>query len=501
MKTIWKTLISLTVALSFCIGMGTMTFASESNDISLDDLLGLLSSLAVEEEGEETVEEVFEELTDEPVSGSESFAGVLFQVPDTFVKISEDDEIVMYCDSSFSHFLSISYFEAEEGEDFSLSSEANQHDLFESMTDGGSEISDYQLTTVDGHTALRVWYDQDIDSETPVKGNAIVIELENGLFAATLISLTDLESDGLELFEAFEGSIRINGSTASDGSKDSLFQSSNDPAPAAVPSGSAAQTPEDAIDASAVDEVVLLDDDICKVSLKNFTIPEDAWYGFSVKVYTENKSDQDLYFTTNYTTLNGYVIEPYWGETVAAGHKSNTEMTFYADEIEENGITNISELAFKLVVRDDNSYDTLESGYYTILPFGTDVPAQPEQEFPADAIVLVDNDILTLVVTGSPFSGTYYTEIPVYIENHTDKVISMSAYGSSAVNGYEISTYLYDDIPAGKKTNTTLYWSNDVLEENDIETIEEVELDLTVGDAEDWSVSPYYSELIYFEVN
>ena len=492
MRKMWKTLVSLITVLALCAGMGTMAFASEGSaeDVSLDDILGLLSSLNTEEVVDEAEEEVAVGEAEEVAAGTHNVGGVTFSIPEDMLDLGESDGAYAYIDSTFTNVIAITYMDYD-GEEVSLSSEIYQKLMVAGIESEGSVVSDYSVIDIDGHTAMDIQYSQDVDGLTVV-GRSLVLELQDGLFVA---AVTSNESDPAPVFDAFVASIQIDESgapeaaPAADPGKDSL-----------VGAGTGAmEVPADAIDATTMDEVVLLDDDLCTVSIKGFEVPDDDWYGYKVKMFVDNKSDQELRFSADYISLNGYVLNPYWGETVAGGHKSNSEMTFYLEDMAANNITDVNELGLKVVVRNED-YDDLDTGYFTILPNGTDAPAQPEQVFPDDAQVLVDNDVLTLIVTGAPYSDDYYTSIPVYVENHTDNVIALSAYGSSAVNGYEVYTGLYGAIPGGKKMNTTIYWDNDDLAENDIDTIEEVELELTVSDDEDWSVDDYYSDVINFTV-
>jgi len=311
------------------------------------------------------------------------------------------------------------------------------------------------------------------------------------------VSAADAAPDEQTLNEILELLNSLSTETVEDtGTEDAGTEDGQEPAaaPAAAPA-------EGAIDATETEEVVLLDDDLCTVTMKKFAVPEDDWYGFSAKVFVENKSDVNIWVQAENVCLNGYVIDPYWSASVASGHKSNSEMTFYASDLEANGITDISELSFRLEIDDDDTYDDLEMADFTILPFGKDAPAQPAPEFGDDAMVLVDNDDFCLIITGEPVATDYYLSLPVYIENRTDINIHFSTYGSSAINGYEISPSLYATVPAGKRMNTELSWSISDLEDNDIEEIEDVELDLTVEDNDDWYADPVFDEMVYFSMN
>lgn len=495
MKKKWKTLVSLALAFALCVSMTTMAFAAETNsgsDVSLEDILGLLSSLTTDETEEVIEEEIADGTLEEIPEGTTTLHGVSFVLPDDMIDLGEmEDGSVAFIDSSFSKVAAFSFFEASPGEDFSLDNELNQRIMIAGITGEGSDVADYTLSDFNGYNVLEIEFSRE-ENGLLVQGLAYVIELEDGLFVAAFSSS---DSDLTDLYNAFTGSLRVGGAAAPSDTpasgKDTLGQGTG---------SSTAEVPEDAIDATLVDEVVLLDDDLCKVSLKSFEQSDDSWYGYTVKVYAENKSDQDLRFSADYICLNDYVVSAYWGEDVSAGHKSNSELGIYPNVLEENNITEVNELSLMIRVMDD-SYNDIEKAFFTILPNGSNVPAQPEQTFPDDAQILVDNDVITMIITGDQYSDDYDTIIPVYIENHTDQFINISAYGSSAVNGYEIAPFIFGSIPGGKKINTSIEWDNDELADNDIEIIEDVELDLEVNNAEDWAADDLYAEMISFQLN
>ena len=196
------------------------------------------------------------------------------------------------------------------------------------------------------------------------------------------------------------------------------------------------------------------------------------------------------------------MVDCYFGETVAGHHKTNAEMYFYADDLEESNITDIGSIAFRMIVRDDDDWsaDYLEDQKFVVLPFGADVPAQPEQVFDDDDIVLVDENGVKMILTGFDTEDDYYFKAFVYCENNTDQDVRFNLDSSSAINGYEISPYLYEYVPAGMKSNTDIHWYWEDLEDNDIEVIEDLELAITVEDYNDYWADPLFKDTIFIEL-
>lgn len=494
MKKILRTMLCLTLALAMSISVSAVAFAAEGaeGDVSLTDILDLLSSLSTEEIEEEVQDDA---PVEEIAQGTTSTVGdVTFVLPETMQSMGENDEgaTIFMSVPNMDNVVVMSEIDNPEGID--IREEANQEAFKEMLAGEGSEVNNFALVTVQGKPAL--W----IDSTTSIGNSSantgsIVVDLGGKIYVA---SMTVYNAEYMDEFTAFVNSIQIAGA---EGETDLSAVQGGAPAPEAVdaPEAAPAEAPANAIDATAVEEVVLLDDELCTVTIKKFEIPEDDYYGFSAKVFVENKtSDINIWAHMENVSVNGYMIDPYWGEDVAAGHKSNSEMSIRKEDLAANGITDISELSFRMEIDDDDNYDDLEMADFTVLPFGTNVPAQPEPTFDDTDIVLVDNEDFCMIITGEPVWSDYYLSLPVYIENRTNRNIQLDAYGSSALNGYEISPSLYGTIAAGKRINTEISWSVDELTENDIEAIEDVELDLTVSDADDWSADSIFEDMIYF---
>ena len=81
---------------------------------------------------------------------------------------------------------------------------------------------------------------------------------------------------------------------------------------------------------------------------------------YTVYVYLENKTDRNLMYSWDMVSVNGYMIDPFWAMSVAAGKRACSEITFYRSDLEANGITEVSEIEFTLLVSDYDDWTTGE---------------------------------------------------------------------------------------------------------------------------------------------
>lgn len=115
-------------------------------------------------------------------------------------------------------------------------------------------------------------------------------------------------------------------------------------------------TPEETV----VDEVVfnpvtLVDNDHIVFRVTSEPYRDDFWDGYTIDVYAENPTDKTIYVALQETSVNGFMIDPYFTQQIAANKKLNSNFIFMKDDLDMNGITeSIDEVAFKVAVYDED---------------------------------------------------------------------------------------------------------------------------------------------------
>ena len=69
-------------------------------------------------------------------------------------------------------------------------------------------------------------------------------------------------------------------------------------------------------------------------------------------------------------SVNGFMCDPFWAQSVAAGKKSNSSLSWLSSSFEENGIELVEEISFTLRVYDSDDFlaeDVFEKAF-TIHP-------------------------------------------------------------------------------------------------------------------------------------
>lgn len=104
-----------------------------------------------------------------------------------------------------------------------------------------------------------------------------------------------------------------------------------------------------------IGETVCVDDENCTFVITSVN-PDGDW-GYTLNCYLENKTDRSLGFYWNDVSVNGFMLDPYWGDSVAAGKRAYSEISFDNDRLSENGIDTVTEIEYTLQIRDADAWD------------------------------------------------------------------------------------------------------------------------------------------------
>ena len=73
---------------------------------------------------------------------------------------------------------------------------------------------------------------------------------------------------------------------------------------------------------------------------------------YNLRCYLSNKTDKNVMISWEDVSVDGFMIDPLWAVTVAAGKQAVTEVSFLRSDLTDNGIENPGQIEFKLSVSD-----------------------------------------------------------------------------------------------------------------------------------------------------
>ena len=210
----------------------------------------------------------------------------------------------------------------------------------------------------------------------------------------------------------------------------------------------------------------------------------DSIWGDGVKLLLENNSDKDITVGCNALIVNDYMITDLFSAGIAAGKKSNETLYFSSTQLNAAGIEKIGKIEIYFHVFDSSTYDTI---------FDSDCVVIQTSEFadmdttPNDAgTELYNQDGIRIIGKTVDENSFWGTAILLYCENNSGKNVGISVDDMS-INGFMMSPFFSTTVYNGKKSlDDITVFSND-MEENGIQTIEEVELKFHIYDADSYS--------------
>jgi hypothetical protein len=240
---------------------------------------------------------------------------------------------------------------------------------------------------------------------------------------------------------------------------------------------------EEESEASATDvtieEQVLVDASDIVITATEYTT--DSIWGDGIKLLLENNSDKDVMIGCTALIVNDYMISDLFASEVAAGKKSNETLYLSSSELEAAGIENVGKVEIYFHIYDSSTYDAIYDSECVTIEISEYANMD---ETPNDAGNELYNEggirIVGKTVDENSFWGT---AILLYVENTSGANVGISVDDMS-ITGFMMSPYFSTTVYDGKKAIDEITIFSSDLEENGIESIEEVELKFHIYDAD-----------------
>lgn len=227
-----------------------------------------------------------------------------------------------------------------------------------------------------------------------------------------------------------------------------------------------------------IDEQVLIDQNNIVITAKEYV--SDSIWGDGVKVLLENNSDKDVMVSCNALIVNDYMITDLFVSEIAAGKKANDTIYISSSELEAAGIDIVGKIEIYFHVYDSSSYGTiLDSDCVTIQTSEyTNMDTTPNDL----GSELYNEGGIRIVGKAVDENSFWGTAVLLYCENTSSENVGISVDDMS-INGFMISPFFSTIVYSGKKSIEDITIFSSDLEENGIESIEEVELKFHIYDA------------------
>lgn len=242
-----------------------------------------------------------------------------------------------------------------------------------------------------------------------------------------------------------------------------------------------------------IEEQVLLEQDGILIKATEY-VCDDIW-GDGIKLYIENNSDATVTVGCSALIVNNYMITDLFVSEVSPGNRANEVMYLSNSQLEAAGIESVGQVEIYFHVYDSASYGTIfDSDCITIQTSEYDNMDTTPNE---GGVELYNEGGIRIVGKTVDEDSFWGTGILLYCENNSGRNVGITAEEMS-INGYMMTAYFSSTVYDGKMSMDTITILSSELEENGIETIEEVELRFHIYDADSYSTIANSDYITFF---
>ena len=231
-----------------------------------------------------------------------------------------------------------------------------------------------------------------------------------------------------------------------------------------------------------VEEQILFDQDEIRITLKS--LKDDGMFGPSLQVLVENDSQQPITVQTRDSSVNDLMIETMFSCDVVPGKKANDSITFMSSDLKNSGITTIQNIEFEFHVFNSDTWDGILDSDTIIIKTSAD--QSYVQYYDDSGVLILDENGIKMVMKKVNSSDSFWgADVYVYIENNSGDDITIQTRDVS-INGFMVSPIFSSEIVAGKKAYDTITFFESDLLDNDITSIDNMELSFHIFESKSW---------------
>lgn len=226
-----------------------------------------------------------------------------------------------------------------------------------------------------------------------------------------------------------------------------------------------------------IKEQVLFEQDGLKITATEMI--NDSIWGKGIKVLIENNTDKDLGIGCNALIVNNYMITDLFASSVAAGKKANETIYISSSELEAAGIENIGEIEIYFNIYDNASYETIFDAEGITIQ--TSDYTNMDTKTMGDGTELLNQDGIKIMGKYVDENSFWGAAVLLHIENTSGNNVSINCSNMS-INGYMVTPYFSSTVYDGKMALDDITILSTDLENNNIDSVDEIELTFEVYD-------------------
>lgn len=230
-----------------------------------------------------------------------------------------------------------------------------------------------------------------------------------------------------------------------------------------------------------IEEAVILEQDGIKITVKSLDL--NAFMGPEIKLLIENNTDKSVTVQTRDASVNGYMVSTMMSADVAAGKKANDKITIMNSNLKDAGITTIADVELSFHVFDSDTWSTIFDS--EMIRIETSAADGYNYTYDNSGTPIYNENDIEIVVKGLSNDSILGPSLVVYISNNGSQDVTVQTRDVS-INGFMVTAMLSCDVKPGKHAIDTVSFLNSEIKENDIKTVDNVELSFHIFDSNSW---------------
>lgn len=224
-------------------------------------------------------------------------------------------------------------------------------------------------------------------------------------------------------------------------------------------------------------ELATIQEQVCfeknGVKVTAVSLEDEMFGGKYIKLLVENNSDKTYTVGCSALIVNNCMISDLFASEVAAGKKSNEKLYLSSSDLEASGIENIGQIEIYFHMYEEN--DILNSIKIDPVVIKTSAFDKMDSKPDDSGHELYNKDGLKIVGKYVDENSFWGKSVLLYIENNTGKEVSILCDDLS-VNGFMVNGYFASTVYNGKYAVDDITLSSSDLEDNNIQSVDDVEL-------------------------
>lgn len=252
--------------------------------------------------------------------------------------------------------------------------------------------------------------------------------------------------------------------------EDGSAESENADSEAAGDNGASKATTE-------IETQVLLEADGLKITAEEYVT--DSIWGDGIKMLIENDGTEDIGIGCTALIVNDYMITDLFSDIIAAGKKSYETLYLSSNELEAAGIENVGKIEVYFHTYNPDSYMTIQD--FNCITIETSDIASMDSTVEEEGFELYNEEGIRIVGKYVDENSFWGAAVLLYIENNSGKNRIIQCDDMS-INGFMVTPVFSSAVYDGKKAIDEITLFSSDLEENNITSVDEIELKFDIMD-------------------